>query len=170
MSGGKLSVTPMKTDGLGALQWKILRCLWKIPEGRGTVHDILAAWEGPAPVYVTVLTVCRRLSQRGVIRLAEVNEARAHVWEPVAKQKDLEAAAVGELIDLLGSAVAVYDGIDRFLDARATALGMGDYDAMVIASQAIALWEKDKSSDVRRNTIEALEQRIKEKVILHRAA
>ncbi len=93
----------MKNDYLtiGPLQIRILKSLWKLE--RGSVHDILADWKAEGardiPVYVTVLTVLRRLEARGL--LSHTVSGRSFVYRPVTEEYAFKVAMVTRFAETL---------------------------------------------------------------------
>jgi predicted transcriptional regulator len=59
-----------KLHELGPLQLEIMDAIWK---GAATVHQVVAAMTDP-PNYITVLTVLRRMRERGLVNAEKVRQ------------------------------------------------------------------------------------------------
>ena len=104
------------TADLGPLQIELLKRLWN--RGSATVHELLRDWTAqPAPAYVTILTVLRRLEKRGL--LSHTVEQRTFRWRPRITEEALKRAVLGDL------AARVFGGMPELLQFAAQNLANG---------------------------------------------
>jgi BlaI family penicillinase repressor len=83
---------------LGRLEMQIMNVVWRL--GNATVHevrDILT--KGKTPAYSTVLTMMRKLEQKGY--LAHTVLERAYVYSAVIGQQDTRSDLLGDLVSRL---------------------------------------------------------------------
>ena len=85
---------------LGPLQREVLNILWE--KGSMTVHSVLVALPDP-PHYVTVLTVMRRLMQRGLLTGEKVKSGTTtqFLFSPAVDRIAVQDALLRDLIPTL---------------------------------------------------------------------
>jgi predicted transcriptional regulator len=90
-----MAKTP-ETSALTELQLEILQVLWECREASvGQVQEALAE-RGRKLAYTTVMTLCRRMADRGV--LTYVKRERAYIYSPAAKRSSLLKRLAGGLV------------------------------------------------------------------------
>ena len=89
---------PKKTDAeirLGRLEMQIMNVVWE--RGNATVHDVKdALTQGKTPAYSTILTMMRKLEQKGYLQ--HTVEERTYVYSATIKQEDTRSNLLGDLL------------------------------------------------------------------------
>jgi predicted transcriptional regulator len=85
---------------LGPLEAEVMKIIW----GRGTalvseVEEVLNARRANALAYKTVLTICTRLSEKGLLR--HEKEGRAFRYIPIMTESEFVAAQASKATDAL---------------------------------------------------------------------
>lgn len=86
---------------MGPLQREILSLLWE--KGPMTVHEVLVALPDP-PHYVTVLTVMRRMMDRGILsgeKLRDGSGPRQFRFTPTLSRSEVQLGVLRDLIPSL---------------------------------------------------------------------
>lgn len=83
---------------LGRLQLQIMTVVWD--RKKATVHDVKdAISRGRKPAYTTILTMMRKLEEKGYLR-HEVDD-RTYVYEATVSQRTVRHGVLGDLLDRL---------------------------------------------------------------------
>ncbi len=82
---------------LTGLQLEILQVLWESREASVAQVQEALAGRGRKLAYTTVMTMCRRMAERGL--LTYVQRERAYIYSPVAKRSSLLKRLIGGLVD-----------------------------------------------------------------------
>ncbi|HKF05359.1 MAG TPA: BlaI/MecI/CopY family transcriptional regulator [Candidatus Sulfotelmatobacter sp.] len=84
-----------KSATLTEAELRIMNVLWE--KGSGTVHEVLEALPGDAPLaYNSVLTIIRILETKGYVK--HVKDKRAHVYIPKIDRDDARRFEVSHLV------------------------------------------------------------------------
>jgi predicted transcriptional regulator len=85
------------TSELTGLQLEILQVLWDCREASVAQVQEALAERGRKLAYTTVMTLCRRLADRGL--LTYVQRERAYIYSPAAKRSSVLKRLMGGLVD-----------------------------------------------------------------------
>jgi len=88
-------VPPKQSETLTDAELRVMKVLWE--KGSGTVQQVLdSISEKPTLAYNSVLTTIRVLERKGYLRHSK--DGRAHVFEPVVRQKEATRTEIRHLV------------------------------------------------------------------------
>ena len=86
---------PKQSETLTDAELRVMKVLWE--KGSGTVQQVLdSISEKPTLAYNSVLTTIRVLERKGYLRHSK--DGRAHVFEPVVRQKEATRTEIRHLV------------------------------------------------------------------------
>ncbi len=79
-------------------EMEVMSRLWSMPEGMGTVRDVLDAYTDPKPAYTTIATFLRILTQKGFVETTKrEGEGKTFYYRPIISQDDYRRRAVDDM-------------------------------------------------------------------------
>ncbi len=79
-------------------EMEVMSRLWSMPEGMGTVRDVLDAYPDPKPAYTTIATFLRILTQKGFVETTKrEGEGKTFYYRPIISQDDYRRRAVDDM-------------------------------------------------------------------------
>ncbi len=79
-------------------EMEVMSRLWSMPEGMGTVRDVLDAYPDPKPAYTTIATFLRILTQKGFVETTKrEGEGKTFYYRPLISQDDYRRRAVDDM-------------------------------------------------------------------------
>lgn len=79
-------------------EMEVMSRLWSMPEGMGTVRDVLDAYPDPKPAYTTIATFLRILTQKGFVETTKrEGEGKTFYYRPLISQDDYRRWAVDDM-------------------------------------------------------------------------
>ncbi len=92
------SAEVVRINELGDLQLAVMQVLWRI--GAASVHEVVAALSSdPTPAYTTVLTVLRKLENRGFVTHDPVPGSRMFHYRPLVSAHEACTERLRELLN-----------------------------------------------------------------------
>ena len=76
---------------------QVMNIVWDLPEGEGTVQDILDRYPEPKPAYTTLLTFTKILTEKGFLLATRVGKANR--FSPTISREDYQERVVNDVKD-----------------------------------------------------------------------
>ncbi len=86
-----------KQRQLTKAETQVMNIVWDLPDGEGTVQDILDGYPEPRPAYTTVLTFTKILTEKGFLLAKKVGKANR--FTPTVSREDYKASVVSDVKD-----------------------------------------------------------------------
>ncbi|MBQ8046459.1 MAG: BlaI/MecI/CopY family transcriptional regulator [Prevotella sp.] len=86
-----------KRRQLTKAETQVMKIVWDLPEGEGSVQDILDRYPEPKPAYTTVMTFAKILTEKGFLLARKVGKANR--FRPAVAREDYKASVVQDVKD-----------------------------------------------------------------------
>jgi predicted transcriptional regulator len=86
-----------KQRQLTKAETQVMNIVWDLPEGKGTVQDILDRYPEPKPAYTTLLTFTKILTEKGFLLATRVG--KANCFSPTISREDYQERVVNDVKD-----------------------------------------------------------------------
>ena len=86
-----------KQRQLTKAETQVMNIVWGLPEGEGTVQEILDCYPEPKPAYTTLLTFTKILTEKGFLLAKKVGKANR--FRPTITREDYQERVVNDVKD-----------------------------------------------------------------------